>query len=291
MFRRIQGDLQTRLFLFTFLLVLAVIIIFLDRANTLRPVQQVLGAFTEPVERSTYNLGRNLSELTVFLDNLDKLKSENRLLRDQLQNIQEQQARSADIASQLFELEKELAFKRNLDNRRFQTISGDVVNRDVTSLNQAIEVNRGSDDNVKVGMIVLDSSGFLVGRIAKVTAKRSTILLVTDTNMAANVMNKRFGQDGKQIGISKGADGTAIGQWQVGGRITIFRIQNDADIQVGDFIFTDGKGGTFPANVLVGLVSKVNAPPGEPDKQAELNPASDLERLQRVQIVLATNDS
>jgi rod shape-determining protein MreC len=291
MFRRIRLDLQTRFYLLAVLVIISGVIIFLDRSDVLRPAKDVFSTFSSPIERGTFQLGRNLSDLGAFLDNLDKLRNENNQLHAELQTVKEQQARSVDIASQLFDLEKELAFKRNPANQRFTTASADVINRDLSGANQAIQINKGSNDKIVKGMPVLDLSGFLVGRIDKVDPQKSTILLMTDTNMAANVINKRFGADGKQQNIEKGATGTAIGQWQRGGRITIFRIAKDADIKPGDYVFTDGKGATFPPNILVGLVTEVLSSDGEPDKQAVVNPSTDLNRLTRVQVILATNDN
>jgi rod shape-determining protein MreC len=290
MFGKFSAEIQSRLIFFGILAAISVILMVSDRSGFLRPVEQIVTTVTSPVENAFHQLGRNLSNLSAFMGNLESLRAENQTLREQLQAVREENARAADLASQLFELEKELAFKRNPENQRFLTVSADVINRDVTGTNQALLLNKGTNDKIAIGMPVIDSSGFLVGRVEKVETKRSTILLITDTGMAANVYNKRFGTDRKQIAIEKSADGTAVGQWQRGGRITIFRIQRDADIKVGDFIFTDGKGATFPANILVGYVTEIISSDGQPDKQAVVNPSSDLERLQRVQVIISTND-
>ncbi|NWJ48954.1 MAG: rod shape-determining protein MreC [Chloroflexi bacterium] len=291
MLRKLRADVQVRFIFFGVLLVASSLLMVLDRVGFLRPVEQVITALTSPIEQGAYNLGHNLSDLSTFLKDLNALKEENSQLRQQLQTVQEDRAKAADLASQLLELEKELAFKSNPENKRFQTVSADVINRDLTGNNQAIQINKGSNDNITKGMPVVDVSGFLVGRVEKVETKRSTVLLITDTGMAANVYNKRFGQNGKQLTISKNADGTAVGQWQRGGRITIFRISKDADIKPGDYIFTDGKGATFPADILVGFVTDVITSDSAPDKEAVLAPSSDIERIQRVQVILGTNET
>jgi len=93
------------------------------------------------------------------------------------------------------------------------------------------------------------------------------------------------------VDIPGGAvDGTALGQWQVGGRVKITLIKNDANIKSGDLVLTNGIGGIYPQNLLVGSVEQVNAQEGQPEKEATLKPIADLDHLQRVQIITSWGD-
>ena len=53
-------------------------------------------------------------------------------------------------------------------------------------------------------------------------------------------------------------------------------ILKDADIKVGDIIFTSGKSGLFPDNVMVGTVTEVYNDPNGLSKHALIEPAVDV---------------
>jgi rod shape-determining protein MreC len=290
MFRRNESELQTRLFLGGTLIAVALVLMLLDQFSILRPAQQVISAVFTPVQRGVHQLGENLANYGAFVKSLDELRAENRALRDQYQAALADQGKLAELAQENTELRRQLDFQKNPDSKRFTTVSAEVINRDITGQNQAVIINKGANDGLAVGNPVVDPSGYLVGRLYKVDPQKSTVLLITDTTIGVNVSTRRF-ENNKQVDIPGGAaDGTAIGQWQVGGRVKITLIKNDADIKKGDWVFTNGIGGTYPQNLLVGLVEDVIAQDGQPEKQATLKPIADLDHLQRVQIITSWGD-
>jgi rod shape-determining protein MreC len=206
-------------------------------------------------------------------------------LRAKYQKALKDQGNLVALGLENAELQRQLDFKKNPDSKRFTTVSAEVVNRDTTNQNQAVVINRGSNDGLTMGLPVVDPSGYLVGRVYKVDPQKSMVLLITDTTIGVNVSTRRFVND-KQVDIPGGAaDGTALGQWQVGGRVTITLIKSDADIKKDDWVFTNGIGGTYPQNLLVGRVEEVIAQDGQPEKKATLKPIADLDHLQRVQVI------
>lgn len=290
MFRKNDSELQTRLTLGGVLVALALVLMLLDQFSLLRPAQQVISAVFNPVQRGVHQLGENLGNYGVFMQNLEQLRAENRDLREKYQAALAEQGKLAELAQENTELRRQLDFQKNPDSKRFTTVSAEVINRDISGQNQAVIINKGSNDGLTVGNPVVDPSGYLVGRLYKVDPQKSTILLITDTTVGVNVSTRRF-ENNKQIDIPGGAaDGTAIGQWQVGGRVKITLIKNESDIKKGDWVFTNGIGGTYPQNLLVGLVEDVIAQDGQPEKQATLKPIADLDHLQRVQVITSWGD-
>lgn len=290
MFQRNGSELQARLRLAALLVLISLALMILDQLGALRPAQQVIAPVLTPLQRGTHQLGENLANYGVFTQNLDQLRAENRDLREKYQAALAEQGKVAELAQANAELQRQLDFKRNPDSKRFTTVSAEVINRETTGQNQAIIINRGSSDNISFGMPVIDPSGYLVGRVYKVFPQSATILLITDTNIGVNVSTRRF-DDSKQVDIpGGGADGTALGQWQVGGRMKMTKIKNEADIKQGDWVFTDGIGGIYPQNLLVGRVDNVIAQDGQPEKEALLKPIADLDHLQRIQVITSWGD-
>jgi cell shape-determining protein MreC len=117
-------------------------------------------------------------------------------------------------------------------------------------------------------------------------------LLISDNNIGVNVVMRRYGQDNKPIPIQPPVDGTALGmaQLRTEEKIRISHLKPDADIKVDDWVFTNGLGGTYPANLLVGKVGRVISEAGQPEKEAVVVPIADLDHLQQVLVITGRND-
>ena len=81
--------------------------------------------------------------------------------------------------------------------------SARVLSSDPSNFSHTIDISKGSDDGLKVGMPVVNGAG-LVGRIVQVTPNRSTVQLITDPDFLVGV--RLLGSDL--------ATGTAHGQGQ-----------------------------------------------------------------------------
>ncbi len=290
MFRRNESELQSRLYLAVALCAASMVLMLVDQFGGLRPVQQVLSLVLNPVQQGVHQLGENFANFGAFTQDLEKLRAENKDLRAKYQAALADQGRIAELLQENTELRRQLEFSKNPENKRFTTVSAEVINRDPTGQNQAVIINRGSNDGLNFGMPVVDPSGYLVGRIQKADPAKSVILLITDTSLGVNITTRRF-DNNKQVDIPGGAvDGTAVGQWQAGGRVKISLIKSDASIKQGDWVFTSGIGRTFPQNLLVGRIEKIIEQDGQPEKQATLTPIADLDHLQRVQVITSWGD-
>lgn len=284
--RRSASDTSGRVTLGIALVILAVLLMFMDHLEVLRPAEQVTSALLSPLQRGMYQLGANLSRFSDFFSDNEKLRAENEALRKDLQTALDSQGKVADLANQVDLLEKQLAFRKNPSNRKFNIINADVLNRDAAGVNVGIIINKGSNDNLKRGMPVVDSSGYLVGRLAKVETKQSYVILINDSNVGVNVYTQRYGSDNRRVPIQP-VDGTAYGQYQLGtdDKVKISRILPEGDIQPLDWVFTSGIGNTYPPNLLLGKIERIISQDGQPEKEATVKPIADLEHLQQVLVV------
>src|SRR3978361_127851 len=141
-------------------------------------------------------------------------------------------------------------------------------------------------------MPVLNPAGYLVRRVGTGASKKSNVFLISDNNVGVNVYTQRYDADNKRVPIQS-VDGTALGQYQLGTKdlIKISLIQPDADIKPDDWVFTNGKGGNYPANLLIGRISKVSSQDGMPEKEAVVQPIADLNHLQEVLVITAWGSS
>ena len=110
---------------------------------------------------------------------------------------------------------------------------------------KSIIVNKGSQDNVKIGMAVLDGP-YLIGKIVEVNYSSSRALLISDLNSKIPVIL----EPGNIQSIMSGSGKTH-------GEIQYFK---NSDLKISDnkLIYTSGSGGIFKAGIPIGKLNEEN---------------------------------
>jgi len=103
---------------------------------------------------------------------------------------------------------------------------------------KSIIVNKGSKDNVKLGMAVLDQS-YLVGKIVEVNYATSRALLISDLNSKI------------PVGIEPGnIQSILTGTGRTNGKIEY--LESDISIEDKSIVYTSGSGGLFKPGIPIG---------------------------------------
>ena len=105
---------------------------------------------------------------------------------------------------------------------------------------KSIIVNKGSKDDVKLGMAVLDNQ-YLVGKIVEVNYSTSRALLVSDLNSKIPISI----EPGNLLSILSGT-GKDFGKIQY--------TQQDFNFQESDIVYTSGSGGIFKSGIPIGKI-------------------------------------
>ena len=160
---------------------------------------------------STYeNLKKDYESLKATKLNADFLKSENEALKSKINDISVQ---SSELLAKVI-IDKKSPFLRS------------------------IIVNRGSKDNVILGMAVLDEK-FLVGKVVEVNYSTSRVLLLSDLNSKIPVSIE---PNGVQSILS--GSGFSFGEIQY--------IKENYELENDSEIFTSGSGGIFRSGIPIG---------------------------------------
>ena len=107
---------------------------------------------------------------------------------------------------------------------------------------KSIIVNKGSKDNIKLGMAVLDET-YLVGKIVEVNYSTSRALLVSDLNSKI------------PVGIEPGNIQSILsGTGRLNGKIEY--LETDILIQDKSIVYTSGSGGLFKPGIPIGTYHK-----------------------------------
>ena len=208
------------------------------------------GKFLNEVENSrTWEIRYNLAK-----DELDKKRME----VAQLRKIEAENAR----------LSHALKFKQEAP---FHVLAAKIIRRQPSTWWQTVTINRGEAQGIGVQLPVISPEG-LVGKIDAPFENTSTVILITDEK--CQVSAKVDGTP--EVGILSGQRGLA-------GSAPALRLSflsKDAKIKPGKLVYTTGRGGLFPADLLLGTVKSFESGPlyGE----ALVKPAVDIEALHTV---------
>ena len=223
-----------------------------------------------PVQDATHSALRPVGNFFTGVVHYGELKSENARLRDELAKVRGQQLQAADAQRELQLLldQQHLDFVGNIP-----TVAAQVVDTSSSNFELSVQVNRGTSSGVAAGMPVVAAAG-LVGRVVEVSAKRATVLLLTDPTFSVGVRLTANGDTG--VANGRGRDNP----------MTIDLVPPNTRLNHGDLLLTSGlQLERFPKGIPVGRVDAVKQQPGALQEDVTMNPIVDLSRLEFVQVL------
>ena len=159
-----------------------------------------------------------------------------------------------------------------------RTLGTRVIGRDASNWWKTIQLDRGSDDGVRVNCPVLNADG-LVGKVISVTRSESRVLLLLDSNCKVSALL----QNSREPGILAGAEAA----FSRNPRCRMTFVNRNAKVIVGQTAVTSGLGGVFPKGILIGTVTDVRLNPQTGMYQdVDVKPAVDFTRLEEVVVIL-----
>ncbi len=153
-----------------------------------------------------------------------------------------------------------------------QFIASRLLAVNMSPLKHKIIIDKGSKDNLRVDMPILDETG-IMGRLSQVYAYHSEAILISDPNHAIPVRVLRSGIRSIAAGVGR-TD-----------RLKLLYLPVNADIKIGDEIVTSGLGGKFPADYPVGKVQEIIRAPNSPFANILIEPFARLNTSREVLII------
>ena len=248
----------------------AIAIMVLDRRlgylNDMRATSQ---SWVAPIWHLAEVPGKATSAALVYFSDRYDLE----LQRQQLERQRVQDR--AEIALLRARLQDFAAIRTLLGENDLSLVSGKVarvLRVDLDRQGQRIALSLGKNQGIMLNAVVVDELG-LVGQIMEVGANSSAAILITDERHQVPAELVRNGLRTFVIGNGSQND------------LSLNRIAQTSDVQVGDLVQTSGMGGVFPAGLAIGVVSAVHRSPDAALMQADVKPASKL-ALGKVVLIL-----
>jgi rod shape-determining protein MreC len=235
----------------------------------------VAGTVFSPLRGAAETVSEPFTNAWHGITDYGDIKGENDELRERIEELEGQGVLEDDATSQLKELleQQRLEWVGGID-----TTAARVLSSDPSNFSHTVDISKGSDDGLKVGMPVVNGAG-LVGRLVQVTPNRSTVRLITDPDFLVGV--RLLGSDL--------ATGTARGQGPGEDLLVDTRLEPEIDDapQPGTALTTSGAQlSTFPDSIPVGKVRTVRETGGGLTLELVVRPMADTERMQFVTVLL-----
>jgi rod shape-determining protein MreC len=194
---------------------------------------------------------------------------------------------NAELRQQVARLEADLAALREHQIRTTQVselmaavgtdaadryVAAAVLFRDPAPAREALTIDRGLSDGVRVGQPVLGPGATLVGLVSAVEDHQARVRLLIDIDSAIPTV------------VQSSRTQAALTATPEGLRLEF--VPTESLVTIGDTVLSSALGGELPGGLLVGRVSPFETDPRELFAYATVEPLADYARLEQVLVLI-----
>ena len=194
----------------------------------------------------------------------DNLKEENEQLKAQLAELQDEKYENTVLREQNDWLKSYLDVKSYIPDVNITDAT--VIAREAGNYATVLTINKGYAHGIRKNMPVITESG-VFGSVSECGIDWAKVVSIVETASSVSVYSERTGVTGVVSGD------TAL---RTDGFCVMTYIAANADIKVGDRIFTRGNGSVYPAGLLVGEVTEISADEATRTLTAVIKPSVDF---------------
>ena len=229
--------------------------------ETVGPVQKLFAA-------GGASIGNFKREYLDILQDVIKVREENKRLLKQLQETEAILNRSRAARATNASLRRLLEFKNNLAR---PSVGATVIGKDPSTWFRSVIIDQGANRGIVKGNAVVNSDG-VVGQIFTASPNYAKVLLAIAPSSAIDVML----QQSRVRGMLKG-NGTLTYRLEY--------ILKTVEVAEGEHVVTAGYGGVFPTGVPVGVVSRIVRKPRGMFHEIEVTPSVDYQKLEHLTVI------
>lgn len=226
-----------------------------------------------PFRYVAIKISDSINGFSRYFKNIEKIYEENAELKKKIADLEKELNSEKGAKEENRILRNYLDLKETHSN--FEILDALIVGYSSENIHTFFTLNRGSRDGVKLGMPIINEVG-LIGSVCEVGYNWCRVRVISEASSGVGAYVKRSGEIGVLSGVVPNKDG----------RTCILEYLNEnADIEVGDMIFTSGNGSSHPRDIYIGKVVSVEVDKYLRTKVATVECAVNLESVRYVMIV------
>jgi rod shape-determining protein MreC len=185
-----------------------------------------------------------LEQVYGYIYKYDELEAENRELRAQISQMEEQ-VRLSEAALKENEKLREL-LKLSVKNDSFEFVDAMVISWASSNWSSSFFIDKGTRSGLSVGDCVTTEEGLVIGLITEVNANSATVKTLIDSSTAIGALL----QDASITAVAEGDF-----ELMTKGCLKLTYIFDNSEVLIGDTVLTSGSGGVYPSGLEIGRAS------------------------------------
>lgn len=209
------------------------------------------------------------------ISEIDRLRSENASLGDENERLANENARLRALKQENDDMAALLQLQSGFDHA---TTAARVIGREMLDTRRVVTLDKGTDDGIALGDVVIVQGGALAGKVTDVGSTFAKVTLISDGT--STVVGKL---------LNSGETGDIVGQ--AGGVLVMRNVDSAVEVGIDEEVFTAGLelgGGIrspYPAGLVIGSVVDVERDANDVVQTAFLAPAANLDSFELALII------
>ncbi|MDD6208872.1 MAG: rod shape-determining protein MreC [Clostridiales bacterium] len=267
------------IFVTCLVLCLVMILISYKYPEKVAPFKKAAGTVVTPMQNGINGIGRWLTSKNDLFASMKELQAENQALKDKVSSLSTEnktlrlEKYELDSLRELYKLDEEYA--------EYPKVAAHVKSKDTGNWFHVFDIDKGSNDGIKVGMNVMAGDG-LVGIVTEVGHNYATVRSIIDDQSNVSAMFLKTTDTCNVKGNLELIDD---------GVIDLELIDKNAEIQKGYEVVTSRISDKYLPGILIGYVQDVNVDSNNLTQSGTLVPAVDFSSLDMVLVVTQLKES
>lgn len=210
------------------------------------PIKNAVNTLTMPIRYVGLSVKNGIDGFSKYFSSIDELNRKNSELESRIDELESQLSELEAARDENERLRDYMDIKKTYPDLKMMDAL--IVGSEADNNSTFLTLDRGSGDGVEVGMPIMVKSG-LVGSVCEVGYSWCRVRVLTEASAAVGAYVLRSGETGIVSGDVSFKDT---------GMCKLSYLPENADVEVGDLVYTSGIGSAYPRGLFVGRISSVS---------------------------------
>jgi rod shape-determining protein MreC len=266
---------KSRIIFITMIIIIAVVIAsFFFRNSQIFAIKAASNVIRAPFKFIGNSVSGVFSSVSMYFGNINDVKTDNIELKEQVKELELKLLESKAVLDENSSLKTLLDI--NTTFQHFKLRNGKIIVREHDNFSQTFIIDVGLKDGIKLNQPVIHKEG-LVGYISSVSDNTSNVTTILDPRTSVSVTISTINEPA----ILKGNL-----ELKSNNSLKLEYIPIDAEISIGDMLYSSGLGSMFPTSLPVGKVTKVVNSKNDSDRYAIAEPCVNIRSISEVSVII-----
>lgn len=257
---------RRRAIVFTILLAITLLLMAFSANPYVRELQLGLSYAFRPLQGAIASTADNVAGVVGAISEIDTLRIDNAALRDENQRLANENARLQELKSENDQLTALAQLQSGFDHA---TVATRVIGRDTAENRRVVTIDKGSDDGIAEGDVVIVQGGAVAGMVTDVGPNFAHVTLISDSTSTLIGQLQQSGATGEIVGQT----GDVLIMQNIDASVTITQ---DEEVFTAGIELNSGIRSPYPKGLFVGSVVDFKRDANAVVQTAFLAPAADL---------------